>query len=129
LGSNLKGEPDRTIQRKALKTSRSLCSRCGASSLMRTRYGAAKLHSSSLTSVGYGFLGIAPRYRWAQPDQVKRQNTLSTRQDKQNDAKSNKNEGRTRREMKDAGCWMLDAGCWMLDAGCWMLDAGCWMLK
>jgi hypothetical protein len=36
----------------ALNISRSSYRRCGASSLVKTRYGAAKLHSSSETSVG-----------------------------------------------------------------------------
>ncbi len=31
--------------------------RCGASGLIKVRYGATKAHSSSLTSVGYGLRG------------------------------------------------------------------------
>src|SRR3954469_14664972 len=41
-----------------LNTSRRSCSRCGASSLISVRYGATKSHSSSVTSLGYGFLAI-----------------------------------------------------------------------
>src|ERR1700761_7429420 len=64
LGIILHGAPARTIQRNALNISRSSYRRCGASSLIRTRYGAAKLHSSSDTSVGYGLRsGIAPGYQ------------------------------------------------------------------
>ena len=39
-------------QRKAFKTSRKSCRRCGASSRTRVKYGATKAHSSSLTSLG-----------------------------------------------------------------------------
>src|SRR5512141_2085923 len=52
------GEPVRTIQRMALKISRRSCSRCGASSFISVRYGATKSHSSSVTSLGYGFLAM-----------------------------------------------------------------------
>src|SRR6185437_14577137 len=48
-------QPARTSQRKALNTSRKLCVRCGASSFISVRYGAQNSHSSSLTSLGYGF--------------------------------------------------------------------------
>src|SRR5947209_12851454 len=41
-----------------LNTSRRSCSRCGASSVISVRYGATKSHSSSITSLGYGFLAI-----------------------------------------------------------------------
>lgn len=42
----------RTIQRNALNISRNSYRRCGASLLIDVRYGAAKCHSSSDTSVG-----------------------------------------------------------------------------
>lgn len=48
--------PGRAIHRSPLNTSRRLCSRCGASSLIRVKYGATNAPSSSLTSVEYGFL-------------------------------------------------------------------------
>src|SRR6185503_13726977 len=46
------------IHRNPLNTSRSGCFRCGASSVIRVRYGATNAHSSSLTSLGYGFLAV-----------------------------------------------------------------------
>src|SRR4051795_862643 len=52
------GLPVRTTQRIALNTSRRSCSRCGASSLINVRYGVTNSHSSSLTSLGYGFLAM-----------------------------------------------------------------------
>ena len=52
-GSMRQGAPVRAIQRKALKTSRRSFWRCAAFSSISARYGAAKLHSSSVTSVGY----------------------------------------------------------------------------
>ena len=59
VGTMRQGAPARTIHRKALKTSRSSCRRCGASGVIRVRYGATNAHSSSVTSVGYGLRGIA----------------------------------------------------------------------
>src|SRR5919205_923509 len=53
-GSNRQGAPARTIQRRALKTSRSSYRRWPASSGSSARYGATNAHSSSVTSVGYG---------------------------------------------------------------------------
>ena len=50
------------IYRLPLKTSRSEYSRCGASSRIKVRYGATKVHSSSLTSLGYGFLFMTAAY-------------------------------------------------------------------
>jgi transposase len=44
--------PARTIQRSALNISRSSYRRCGAFFVISVRYGAAKIHSSSDTSVG-----------------------------------------------------------------------------
>src|SRR5512140_1384684 len=41
-----------------LNTSRRSCSRWGASSFISVRYGAMKSHSSSVTSLGYGFLAM-----------------------------------------------------------------------
>jgi len=58
LGIYRHGEPVRTIQRMALNTSRRSCSRCGASSFISVRYDATKSHSSSVTSLGYGFLAM-----------------------------------------------------------------------
>ncbi len=46
-----------TIQRSALETSRNASTRCGASGVIRLRYGTTNTHSSSLTSVGYGLRG------------------------------------------------------------------------
>ena len=58
MGMYRHGEPVRTIQRTALNTSRRSCSRCGASSLISVRYDTTNSHSSSDTSLGYGFLAI-----------------------------------------------------------------------
>ncbi len=54
-GSIRHDAPARTSQRSALNTSRRLCARCGASSASSARYGATSAHSSSATSLGYGF--------------------------------------------------------------------------
>src|SRR4051812_11989756 len=58
VGSIRHAAPARTIQRSALKTSRNSYFRCGASSRTRARYGATNAHSSSLTSLGYGFRAV-----------------------------------------------------------------------
>ena len=52
VGIKRQGAPARTIQRRALKTARRLCSRWGASWRIRHGYGATKFHSSSETSLG-----------------------------------------------------------------------------
>ena len=57
-GRNRHGLPVLTSQRRALNTSRRGWSRCPASSRRRVRYGAANAHSSSVTSLGYGFRGV-----------------------------------------------------------------------
>lgn len=46
------------IRRSALNISRSSYRRCGACSFIKVRYGAAKLHTSSETSVGYGVRSV-----------------------------------------------------------------------
>jgi len=53
LGMYRHGDPVRTTHRTALNTSRRSWSRCGASSRISARYGAANAHSASLTSLGY----------------------------------------------------------------------------
>ena len=45
---------------KILNTARKSCSLCGASSFIHVTYGATNTHSSSVTSLGYGFL-VIPR--------------------------------------------------------------------
>jgi hypothetical protein len=49
----------RMNQRRPLNNSRKGGSRCGASSFISVKYGAQKAHSSSLTSLGFGFLRFA----------------------------------------------------------------------
>src|SRR3954452_11530578 len=58
VGSIRHDAPARTIHRSPLKTSRNSYFRCGASSRTRARYGATNAHSSSLTSLGYGFRAV-----------------------------------------------------------------------
>src|SRR5215211_4165879 len=60
-GMYLHADPVRTIHLSPLKTSRRSCSRWGASSLTSARYGARNAHSSSETSLGYGFRVSMPR--------------------------------------------------------------------
>lgn len=51
-GMERHGAPVVTIQRRPLKTSRSERTGRGASSVINVRYGATRLHSLSLTSLG-----------------------------------------------------------------------------
>jgi DNA polymerase V len=50
LAHELNGRP--CLPRRPLKTSRRLCDRWDASSVINVKYGATKAHSSSLTSLG-----------------------------------------------------------------------------
>lgn len=52
LGIIRHGQPARTNQRSPLNSSRNGYSRCGASYLIKVRYGPQNAHSASLTSLG-----------------------------------------------------------------------------
>jgi len=59
IGIMRQGQPARMNQRKALKISRNGYLRCGDCPFISVRYGAQNSHSSSLTSLGYAFRGVA----------------------------------------------------------------------
>lgn len=50
VGSRRQGDPARTIQRNALKTSRRSLRRCGASGVIKVEEGATNAHASTVTS-------------------------------------------------------------------------------